>query len=29
MAAGPKSQYAHMANLAVDFVRRRPNRTFA
>ena len=26
MAAGPKSQYAHLANLAVDFVRKRPNR---
>ena len=26
MAAGPKSQYAHLANLAVDFVRARPNR---
>ena len=26
MAAGPKSQYAHLANLAADFVRKRPNR---
>lgn len=26
MAAGPKAQYAHLANLAADFVRKRPNR---
>ena len=25
MAAGPKAQYAHLANLAADFVRKRPN----
>ena len=26
MATGPRNQYAHMAKLAVDFVRKRPNR---